>query len=129
MSARVTTAFWSDDVVDDEVRLDADGGAVDAKQLGAGRVERADPERTCQVRTAESLEPRAHLAGRLVGERHREDAPRRHAQVRDEVRDAVSDDPRLAAPRAGEDEQRPVGVRHRAGLRFVEVGFGEAQDE
>ncbi len=67
-------------VVDDEVRLDAHRGAVNAEQLRARRVKRPDPERASQVRAAESLEPGAHLARRLVGERHGEDAPGRYAQ-------------------------------------------------
>ena len=56
----------------------------------------------------------------------------RHGATRtlgDEVRDAVRDDARLAAARAGEDEQRPLEVRHGGGLGLVEVGQGEAQDE
>jgi hypothetical protein len=116
-------------VVDDEIRLDANRGAVNAEQLRARRVKRPDPERASQVRAAESFEPGAHLAGRLVGERDGEDAPGRYADVRDEVRDAIGDDARLAAARAREDEKRPVMVGDRAGLRFVEVRLGGAQDE
>ncbi len=51
-----------------------------------------------------------------------------HAQLGDEVRDAVGDDARLAAARAGEDEQRPLGVRDRGGLRLVQLGQREIQD-
>ena len=32
--------------------------------------------------------------------------------VADEVRDAVGDDPRLARPRAGKDQERPVGLKN-----------------
>ena len=82
-----------------------------------------DPERARELGAAEPLEARAHLAGGLVGERHGEDAPRRHARARDEVRDPVRDDARLAAARAREDEQRPLGVRHGRRLRLVELGL------
>jgi hypothetical protein len=84
-------------------------------------VERAHPEVARDALADDPVEPAAHLAGRFVRERDGEDAVRRHAVVRDEVRDAEHDDARLAAARAREDEQRPVDVRGRAGLGLVEL--------
>ena len=40
--------------------------------------------------------------------------------LRDQVRDLRGDDARLAAARAGEHEQRPVGVAHGLALRRIE---------
>src|SRR5437588_802178 len=40
----------------------------------------------------------------------------------DDMRDAMGEDPRLAAACAGEDEQRAVTGLDRASLRWVEVG-------
>ncbi len=114
-------------VVDDEVRLDADGRAVGSEQLRARRVERAHPERARDRRPAKPLEAGAHLAGRLVREGDGEDAPRRDVLARDEVRDPIGDDARLAAARAREDEERPFGVNDSAGLGLVEVGGGVVQ--
>src|SRR5262249_21387993 len=50
-----------------------------------------------------------HLSGGLVGEGHGQNGFRHHAFLLDQIRDAVSDDACLAAPRAGEDQHRPVG--------------------
>ena len=50
-----------------------------------------------------------HLAGGLVGEGDGEDGLRHHAQVLDQMGDAVGDDARLAAARAGQDQHRAVG--------------------
>ena len=70
----------------------------------------------------ELLEACAHLAGRLVGEGHREDAVGRHAVGGDEVGDAVGDDARLAAARAGEHQEGAVDGRDRPRLRLVQLG-------
>ena len=108
-------------VVDEKVRLDADRLAVEPEELGAGRVKGADPESARDLFAAELLQPRPHLAGGLVGERDGQDAPRRHARARYEIRDAVGDDARLAAARAGEHEQRTRRMRDRLGLGLVQL--------
>ena len=113
-------------VVDDEAPLEPGGGVVAAEQARARRVERADGEILRDVVAEQRREARAHLARGLVGEGDREDAVRRHVVRRDEVRDAVDDDARLAAARAGEDEQRPVDVLDRADLRRVELRLRRA---
>jgi hypothetical protein len=105
-------------VVDGEVLLDADGVGVAPQEPRADGVEGAHPHAAHAARH-QLLEARAHLAGRLVGEGHREDARREHVLVHDQVRHAVRDDARLAAARAREDHQRALGVEHGLALRRV----------
>jgi hypothetical protein len=75
------------------------------------------------------LDALAHLARRLVGEGDREDLLGAGALGGDDVGDAVGEDPRLAAARAGEDQQWPVGRLDGAALRLVEAReeIGDAQ--
>ena len=72
------------------------------------------------VGAEQRLDARAHLLGRLVGERDREDFVRLGVAVADEVGDAAGDDARLAGPGAGEDQQRPVDVQDGLALFGVE---------
>ena len=48
--------------------------------------------------------------------------PESHPAIEDQVGDAVGDDPRLAAPGAGEDENRPLDRGHGRALLIVEPG-------
>ena len=94
-------------VVDDELRAQAHGLAVAAQDAGTDGVERAQRQvldGACQ----QDLQPLSHLPGRLVGERHRHDAARIDAHHLDQIGDAVSDDPGLAAAGTGQDEERPL---------------------
>ena len=61
-------------------------------------------------RAQQPVEPLPHLLGRLVGERQGHDAARVDAHFLDQIGDAVGDDPRLAGPGPGEDEQGPLDV-------------------
>ena len=63
----------------------------------------------------------AHLGGGFVGEGHRQNGFRHHAHVLDEIGDAVGDDARLAAARAGEDEHRALGSFDGLALLRVEL--------
>src|SRR2546422_9928108 len=49
-----------------------------------------------------------HFGSRLISERHRQDGLRHHAQVFDQMGDAVGDDARLPAACTSQDEQRPL---------------------
>ena len=60
--------------------------------------------------------------GGFVGEGHREDGVRRHADAVDEMRDAIGDDARLAATGAGEDQHRAVDRLDGFTLLRVELG-------
>ncbi len=95
-------------VVDDEAARDADRLPVLAEDPRAERVERPHRDVAAGLRPHEAHDPLAHLGGGLVRERDREDPPRRDALHPDEVRDPVREHAGLAAPGAGEDEDRPV---------------------
>jgi hypothetical protein len=77
----------------------------------------------------------AHFGGGLVCEGHREDGFRHHPLVLDEVGDAVGDDARLAAARAGEDQHRALGSFDGLALLRVELiekrqcGSGSGSDD
>jgi len=50
-----------------------------------------------------------------------EDGIGRHAQVLDQMRDAVCDHARLATARAGKDQHRPVDGLHRLALLRIQL--------
>ena len=106
-------------VVDREVGAVADKVAVGAQHAHAHGVERADPHAAHAV-AQQGLEAVAHLGGGLVGEGDGEDAVGAHAEILDDVGDAVREHARLARTRAGEHEQRPLGGEHRLALLRVE---------
>ena len=108
-------------VVDREVRLVAEPRRLAAEDPAARGVEGEDPDRPGDV-AEQALEPVAHLPGRLVRERDREDLVRVHAAGRDQVRDPVGEDAGLPRAGAGDHEQRPLGRQHRLPLGRVQVG-------
>ena len=63
----------------------------------------------------------AHLSGRLVRERDREDLPRPRSTRGQQVGDAVREDARLAGTRARQDQQRPVCGKYRVPLHRVQL--------
>jgi hypothetical protein len=63
-----------------------------------------------------------HLVRRFVREGDGEDVRRPHAELADEIRDAIGDDAGLAGARAGEDEQGAVSVGDRFALLGIEAG-------
>ena len=94
-------------VVDRVSRRNPDRLALAAQQARPQRVEGAEPHATDAV-ADQLLHTRTHLACRLVGERDRADLVRPHPPRGNHVRDPMREHPRLAAPRAGKDEQRSV---------------------
>ena len=72
------------------------------------------------------MEPSAHLVGSLVGEGHRKDLPGLGFVLAEDVRDAMNQNPRLAAAGAGQDQQRPLGRGGRFVLFRIER-FGQVQ--
>ena len=80
----------------------------------------ADPQIARDVRAEHSLEAMAHLAGRLVGERDREDAIWRHVLGGHQVGDSIGDDTRFAAACACEHKQRATRVHGSHELRIVQ---------
>ena len=74
------------------------------------------------ARMTERRQPLDHLAGRLVREGDDEDPTRVDDPRGDGVRDPMADDPGLARPGAGVDDEWPAGDPHGVGLVGVEVG-------
>ena len=95
-------------VVDRERRLVAEPLRLAAQHAAARGVEGEDPDRA-RRRSEHALQPLAHLAGRLVGERDREDLVRLHAHGADQVRDTMRQHARLARARARDHEHGPFG--------------------
>src|SRR5262249_13692954 len=87
----------------------------------ARRVEGEDPDRPRSA-AEEALEARAHLAGGLVREGDREDLVRLRAASGDQVRHPMREHARLAGARAGDDEERPLGLEDGLPLRGIQVG-------
>jgi hypothetical protein len=121
LEARLRQPHLVGAVVDREVRAVAEPRRLAAKDPAAGGVEREDPDRVCDG-AEQPLEPLAHLAGRLVRERDREDLVRLHAAGIEQMRDAIGEHARLPGARAGDDEKRPLGGKDRFSLRRIQVG-------
>jgi hypothetical protein len=75
----------------------------------------------------QQLDALAHLLRGLVGEGDRQQLGVARLSGLDEPGDAVGEDPGLARSGAGEDQQRPLAVRHRLALGWVEP-FEEGLD-
>ena len=93
---------------------------VGAQHPGAGRVERHHPHRAGGA-ADEQLDPLAHLLRGLVGEGDRQDLVGARLPGAEQVRDPVGEHAGLARAGAGQDQQRPLSVRDRVALRFVEA--------
>ena len=104
-------------IVDRVVLLQPDDRGVLPQQPGAEAVEGADPDLAAG---GKPLDAEPHFVGRLVGEREGEDLLSRHA-VGQHPRDAMGDHPRLAAARAGEDQQGAVVVQDGLALGLGQV--------
>ncbi len=105
-------------VEDDEVAGQPDALGVHAQEARAGGVEGAGPD-SVGARPLQPLNALLHLAGGLVGERDREDAPRRHATAQ-KLGDAMGEHPSLARSGARQDQERPVAVHNGRRLRRIE---------
>ena len=75
-----------------------------------------------QLLGQQQLQPLLHLAGRLVGEGHRQQGAGIHAVVADQVGDAVGEGPGLAAAGTGHHQQRTGVVIHRLALGVIQAG-------
>ena len=110
-------------VVDAERARVAEPVGVGAQDAHAGGMERADPH-LVRHRTHQHGDALAHLAGRLVGERDRQDLHGMHALV-DEVGDAVGEHPGLARTGAGHHQERAAAMHdgiELVGVQPLEVG-------
>ena len=107
-------------IVDREVRAIAEPLGLAAEDAAAGGVEGHDPDRP-RARADGRLDPRAHLRGRLVRERDRQDLVRMDV-LREQVGDAVREHARLPGAGSGDDEERALRGRHGLALGVVQVG-------
>ena len=107
-------------VVDRELARVAEPLGLGAQDPRAGRVEGHQPHAARAV-AEQPLDALAHLLGGLVRERDREDLARLRLVGVDQERDPVGQHARLAAARAGEDQQRPLAVRDGLALGLVEA--------
>ena len=107
-------------VVDREAGRVAKALRLAPQHPAARGVEGEDPDRARRL-AEHALEPLAHLSGRLVRERDREDLVRLHPTRADEMSDAIREDARLPRARAGDDEERPLGRENGLPLGFVQV--------
>jgi hypothetical protein len=98
-------------VGDREALREAELRRVLAHHLGAERVKRAERD-GLRLRAGELHRALPHLGGRLVRERHRENAVGRHLLLLHQPREPVDDDARLAGARAGQHEQWTFRGRH-----------------
>ena len=108
-------------VVDDEVAREPDLRRLAPQQPGAESVKRRQPD-ALPVLANQRLDALAHLARGLVREGHRQHLVGPGMAVADEIGDAIRDDARLPRPGAGEDEQRPIAMKHGFALFGVQLG-------
>ena len=108
-------------VIDREAARVAEPLGVGAQHPRAGRVEGGHPHRP-RGAPDQLLDPLAHLRRGLVGEGDRQDLARPRGAGRQQVGDAVGQDPGLTRARSGDHQQRPLFVEHRLALRSVELG-------
>ena len=94
-------------IVDREVAVEAHRSCFLAKDSPTDGVKRAHPDLR-RGRPDERADPLLHLLCGLVREGYRQDSPRWDALI-DEMREAVSQRPGLAAPRSRKDEYRTGG--------------------
>jgi hypothetical protein len=74
-------------------------------------VKRKNIRRGIQLDVRKQIDyPIAHFAGGLIGERHRQNRGRRHTPRRDDIGDAMRDNPGLAAAGARQNQKRPFLV-------------------
>ena len=108
-------------VVDGEVRRVAEPGGLAAQDADARGVERHHPHRPGAAVADQARDAGGHLAGRLVRERDRQDLPRCHPALGQQVGDPVREHPGLPRSCPRDDQQRPAGVGHGSPLLRVEA--------
>ena len=92
---------------------------VSAQQPVRQPVEGTDPH-TARRHAHQLLDARAHFAGRLVGERHRQYAVRRHIFDLDQPGNPMHQYPGLAAAGPCQYQQRVLGSGHRLALGVIQ---------
>ena len=108
-------------VVDHEMAVDSVSAAVPTQDADRDGMERSHPDRA-RGQIEEMLDPAAHLAGGLIGKGHSQDFPGLGSPLLDQPGDAMRQDARFAAARAGKDQQRAIIGRHGSALRRIQAG-------
>ena len=80
---------------------------VSAQDPHAGRVKGTHPN-LIRAEPHQLIHALPHLARRLIGERDRENIPRIHAHLVDQIRDAMRQGTRFAGSGTGQQQQRPL---------------------
>jgi hypothetical protein len=106
-----------------EVRSEAEGSAVEAKQPVRRRVEGSAPDPAEPAVAGQPFRPREHLARGSTGEGEQQDSLGRDAPI-DQARHAARKRPRLARTGAGDDQQRAAVVLDRVALLLVQAFKG-----
>ena len=109
-------------VIDGIVALQAHALAVAAQHSGAKGVESAGENRRRGPFADQPLNAFPHFPGRLVGKGNSGDGVGADPINPRQIGDAVGDDPGFAAARPGYQQQRPLGMQHRIGLRRIQPG-------
>jgi len=107
-------------IEDRKVRLEAKRLGLLAQNTRAGRMKRADP-RPARIFAHQRRDPRAHLAGRLVGESHGQHPLGRRLAFGQQVGDTVGQHAGFARACAGQDQNRPFGREHGVALGGIEI--------
>ncbi len=110
------------DVENGEIGLQPDQLGVPAQDFHADRVERAEPGHALDHVADDLADAVLHLAGRFVGESHRQNLARPGAPGRQNVGDAHGQHARFAGPGASEHQHRAVERLDRKPLLRVEAG-------
>ena len=112
-------------VVDGEITPEADAVGIAAQQAGENGVERAHPQLGGDIGARKRFDALAHLAGSLVGEGERHDAPRFVAQP-EQMHDFVGQHARLARAGPRNHQLRPVAIldgRTLLLIQFLQIIF------
>ncbi len=108
-------------VQDGEARRQRDKFGMSAQHPRAQRVEGAEPQPLDRPRQ-DGADPFAHLASRLVGERHRQHLAGESAAGQQDMREPRGQHPRLAGAGAGQHQHRPVNGLDGRALFGVQPG-------
>ena len=108
-------------IEDRKIMFEADEFGVAAQDLGADRMERAEPRHAFDHAADEFAGAVDHLARGLVGERHRQDLAGPGFARGEEMGEAGGQHARLAGAGAGQHQDGAVEREHRFALLGIEA--------
>ena len=89
-----------------------------AQDPHTGRVKGADPD-ALRAKSYQLVHTLPHLSCRLIGKCDGQDIPWIHLLFIDQIGHPVGQHPGLAGTRSGQDQQRPIGVKHSLLLHWI----------